>query len=110
MCDVGIPANEKDMQGESLYSGDIVQLWHGNYLGTEGEEWLPSSGLTVIIGRQYESYTDGTVKLLTKTPDLFTMGIADCGIKGSEWDVILIKSHRDIVKGERFKSFGINYK
>ena len=32
MCDVGISTNEKDMHGNELFSGDIVQLWHGNYI------------------------------------------------------------------------------
>jgi hypothetical protein len=110
MCDVGIPANQKDMHGNDLYSGDIVQLWHGNYIGTDMEEWLPSSGLTVIVGNQYKSYTDGTIELITNNPTLFTMGIASCGVQNEEWAVTLIKSHKDIINGERFLSFGINYR
>ena len=28
-CDTGIPTGEVDMHGNELFSGDIVQLWHG---------------------------------------------------------------------------------
>ena len=110
ICDVGMPTGEKDMHGKELFSGDIVQLWHGNYIGEDIEEWLPSSGLTAIVGNQYQSYSDGTIKTLTDTPDLFTMGIAKCGIQNEEWRVSLVKSHRDIIPGERFESFGFNYR
>ena len=110
MCDVGIPAHQNDMHGNELFSGDIVQLWHGNYLGEDIEEWLPSSGLTVIVGNQYQSYSDGTIKLLTNSPELFTMGISSCGVQNDEWKVSLVKSHKDIIEGERFPSFGINYR
>jgi len=110
MCDVGISTNEKDMHGNELFSGDIVQLWHGNYIGTDGEEWMPSSGLTAIVGKQYQSFSDGTIEVLEDNPRLFTMGIADCGVQGHEWKVSLVKGHKDIIIGERFESFGFNYK
>ncbi len=110
MCDVGIPTGEVDMHGKALFSGDIVQLWHGNYIGTESEEWLPSSGLTAIVGNQYRSYSDGLTELLTDEPKLFTMGIAACGVQNEEWRVSLVKSHKDIIAGERFESFGFNYR
>lgn len=109
-CDTGMPANEEDMHGNDLFSGDIVQLWHGEYLGSESEEWMPSSGLTAIVGRQYQSYSNGTIETLTDKPRLFTMGIADNGIQNEEWRVSLVKSHRHIIAGERFESYGFNYK
>ncbi|MDY6857334.1 MAG: hypothetical protein SWO11_22050 [Thermodesulfobacteriota bacterium] len=110
LCDVGLPANQKDIHGNDLFSGDIVMLWHGSYLGTDIEEWLPSDGLTAIVGNQYQSYSNGTVKLLTNKPSLFTMGISDCGIQNDEWKVSLVKSHKDIIPGERFIAYGFNYK
>lgn len=110
MCDVGIPTGEADMHGKKLFSGDIVQLWHGNWIGEECEEWLPSSGLTVITGNQYTSYAGKEPKLKDPSPMLFTMGIAKIGIQNHEWKVSLIKSHTDLVVGERFQSFGINYR
>lgn len=110
MCDTGIPTGEIDIHGNDLFSGDIVQLWHGNYLGTDLEEWMPSSGLTAIVGNQYQSYTNGEVVLLTDSPRLFTMGIGDTGIQNEEWKVSLVKSHKEIINGERFLSFGFNFR
>ena len=110
LCDVGMPTHQKDMHDNELFSGDIVQLWHGNYIDTELEEWMPSSGLTAIVGRQYQSYSGGEIELITNEPELYTMGISSCGVQNKEWMVALVKSHRDIISGERFKSFGFNYK
>jgi hypothetical protein len=110
MCDVGIPTGEEDMHGCELFSGDVVQLWHGNYMGTDIEEWMPSSGLTTILGNQYQTYTDGTIELINSKPSLYTMGISGVGVQGGEWKVSLVKSHKDIIPGERFASFGINYR
>lgn len=110
MCDTGMPTNEKDMHGKELFSGDIVQLWHGNWIGTDVEEWMPSSGLAAIVGNQYRSFSDGTTELITNEPKLFTMGIADCGVQNHQWRVSLVKSHKDIISGERFESYGFNYK
>lgn len=109
-CDIGIPTKETDWNGNELFSGDIVQLWHGNYIGTDCEEWLPSSGLTAIVGQQYQSYSDDSVKLVNNTPRLFTMGISNTGVQGGDWKVTLVKSHKDVVEGERFPSFGFNFK
>jgi hypothetical protein len=109
-CDVGLPTDETDERGNKLFSGDIVQLWHGNYIGEDFEEWLPSSGLTAIVGRQYARSPDGTLERIEGPTRLFTMGIADCGIQGEEWKVVLVKSHRDIIHGERFLDFGFNYR
>lgn len=110
MCDVGLPTGEKDDVGNDLFSGDIVQLWCGNFIGKDFEEWLPWDGLTAIIGHQYQSYSDGTIELIDANPVLFTMGIAKVGIHGDDWKVRLIKSHKDIICGERYLSFGINYR
>ena len=109
-CDVGIPTGETDIHGDELFSGDIVLLWHGNYIGEECEEWMPSGGLTAIVGRQYTSRWDGTIEENPGPLRLFTMGIADCGVQNEEWKVSLVKSHRDIVPGERFIDFGFNYR
>ena len=98
------------MHGKELFSGDIVQLWHGNYIGTDLEEWMPSDGLTAIVGNQYQSYSDGTIATITDKPDLFTMGIATCGVQNKEWKVSLVKSHKDVVAGEKFIAFGLNFR
>lgn len=110
VCDVGIKTGETDMGGNDLYTGDIVQLWHGYWVGEDFEEWMPSDGLTVVLADQYESYSDGTVKTLSDSPTPFTMGIKCIGVQGGDWRVKLVKSHNDIVPGERFPAFGINYR
>ena len=110
MCDVGRPTGAVDMHGRELFTGDIVQLWHGNYLGTDVEEWMPSDGLTAIVANQYQSYSDGSIVLVDENAPPFTMGIYGCGISNDEWHVSLVKSHADIIVGERFKAFGFNYR
>lgn len=110
MCDIGRKTGEVDMHGQELFTGDIVQLWHGNYIGTDREEWMPSDGLTAIVANQYISYSDGVVKLLDKNAKPFTMGISAVGISDREWHVSLVKSHSEVVEGERFKAYGFNYR
>lgn len=110
MCDVGMPAGAVDMHGRELYTGDIVQLWRGHFIGSDLEEWVPSDGLTAIVANQYQTFTDGKVVLLDDNPPAFTMGIASCGVSNHEWHVSLVKSHTDIIIGERFKAFGFNYR
>ena len=110
LCDVGIPTGELDMHGNELFTGDIVQLWHGNYVDTDLEEWLPSSGLTAIVAKQYQSYSDGSVDILDDGAKPLTMGIANVGVQGGEWKLSLVKSHKDLVEGERFPSFGFNFR
>lgn len=110
MCDVGRPTGEVDIHGIELFTGDIVQLWHGNYIGTDIEEWMPSDGLTAIVANQYQSYSDGSIILLDESAKPFTMGIANCGVSSDEWHVSLVKSHTDIIAGERFKAYGFNYR
>lgn len=110
MCDVGMATGKVDMNGEELFTGDIVQLWHGTNIGTDIEEWMPSDGLTAIVANQYQSYSDGSVVLLDQNAPAFTMGIANKGVSSEEWHVSLIKSHKEIIVGERFKAFGFNYR
>lgn len=107
-CDTGIPTGEKDWHGNDLFTGDIVQLWHGNYVGTELEEWLPDSGLTAIVAEGHEG--GWPEKPLDTVGPAFTMGIASCGVQNENWKVTLVKSHSIIVAGERFPAYGFNYR
>lgn len=109
LCDSGIPTGEVDMHGRELFTGDIVQLWHGNWIGQDLEEWMPSDGLTAIVADQYQSYSDGSFEIISEKPRPFTMGIKDVGVQGGAWKVSLVKSHKDIVHGERFPAFGFNF-
>lgn len=64
----------------------------------------------MVTGNQYQNYSNGKIETLTDEPELFTMGIASVGIQGDDWRVSLVKSHKDIIPGERFESYGINYR
>lgn len=110
MCDIGIATGSFDMNGEELYTGDIVQVWHGYFIGSDLEEWYPSTGITVIAADQYQSHTDGTISVNSLPFRPYTMGIKDIGVCGEEWKVKLIKSHRMVVDGEKMIDFGINFK
>jgi hypothetical protein len=107
-CEIGLPTGQYDMHGNELFTGDIVQLWHGNYIGTDLEEWLPSSGLTAIVAEGHEGGWHD--KPLEKIGKPFTMGIKDIGCCGDSWKVSIVKSHSDIILGEHFPSFGFNYR
>ena len=110
MCDIGRKTGEVDMYGRELFTGDVVQLWQGYYVGTDHEEWLPSDGLTAIVADQYVSYSDGSVELLDENAKPYTMGISSVGISNHVWRVQLVKSHTEVIEGERFKSYGLNYR
>lgn len=110
LTDIGAPTGQEDFNGHALHVGDIVQIWHGNYIGTDFEEWHPSDGLTAIVRSQYQSYTSGNIELLPEPWGIFTMGIAGVGIQGGDWRVKLVKSHDMIVSGERFMAYGLNFK
>lgn len=110
LCDVGIATNEIDMHGNQLHTGDIVQLWHGHFIGTDLEEWHPSTGLTVIVADQYKTYTDGAIEPLPLPIKPFTMGIKDCGVQNHEWKVTLVKSHSMLVNGEKLIDFGFSFR
>ena len=113
-CEVGIPVNETDMSGKEIHTGDIVQLYQGSYVGTHLEEWMPTSGLTVVVIRAYQSFSDGTHQLHVGPHKPFTMGIASVGVQGqgdaSEWKVSIVKKYYDVVDGEHWKEFGFNYR
>lgn len=107
-CDTGIPTGEKDIHGKELFTGDIVQLWHGNYISTDMEEWMPCDGLTVIVAEGHEG---GRIeKPLDNVGKPFTMGISKIGIQSKEWKVTLVKSHEMLVPGERILAWGFNFR
>ena len=113
-CDIGRKTGETDMHGKELFTGDIVQLWHGNFIGTDLEEWMPSDGLTAVVAKQYQTYCNwkGEAYHLLEdgNAEPFTMGIRDAGVQGGDWRVSLVKSHRDLIEGERFPAFGFSFK
>ena len=116
MCDVGLPTGKTDMHGKELFTGDVVQLWVGHFVGTEFEEFYPNSGLTVVTADQYETTATSnldeqfTHKMINEDAEPFTMGIQSHGVCSDKFKVVLVKNHKDLVSGEKFESFGINFK
>lgn len=109
LCDVGIPIKSHDCVGRGLFTGDIVLVYHGDYIGTDDEQWNPSGGLTVIVGNQYQSFVGGSVKYLTDDFESYVMGISNCGFDHPEWQIRKVKSFEDVVEGEHWKEFGFSY-
>lgn len=109
LCDAGISVDAVDVSGKKLYTGDIVLVYNGRYIGTDSEEWYPAGGLTCVVGNQYQSYTDGNVEHLTDDFEPFVMGIKNCGFNHPEWQIHKVKSFEDVVSGEHWPDFGFSY-
>jgi hypothetical protein len=92
---IGILSAVKDYRGEDLYVGDIILTQYSDKFGVNYV-----GGLTCIV--QSEGIT-------------FVMGIRDKCISGEinqefGWQVVKVKSWKDIVDGESWPDFGFNYK
>ena len=109
LCDVGTPVGAKDVSGNDLFTGDIVMVWYGQYLGTDVELWHPSGGLTCVVSDQYLSFNTGEIKE-KPDPEPFVMGIKDCGLNHPKWQIHKVKGFSDVVEGERWPEFGFSYK
>jgi len=101
------------MEGNEVFVGDVVQLWHGNYIGTDFEEWHPTAGLTAVVRNEYTTWSGNKYRISeNKDADAmepFTMGIKGSGVSGGEWAIKVVKSFSDIVSGEKIKDFGFRY-
>jgi hypothetical protein len=77
-CDVGMSTGHLTSYGQEveLHTGDIVLIWHGEWLGTDLEDWRPIDGLTVVVANQYQSFTDGSITALPDS-EPFVMGIKE---------------------------------
>lgn len=111
LCDVGISTNAKSTWGNSLelHTGDIVILWHGQYINSDLEQWLPTDGLTVVVANQYKSYSDGSIVVQDAQPIPFPMGIKDCGFNHPEWRVQVVKKYSDVIAGEHWPAYGFSF-
>jgi hypothetical protein len=109
LCDIGIDVNAKDVRGDQLHTGDIVLVYHGQYVGTDDEYWYPCGGLTAVVSDQYQSFSDGTIKE-TGDNEPFVMGIKGCGFNDPEWQIHLVKKYTDVVDGEHWRAYGFNYR
>ncbi|UXH58362.1 hypothetical protein [Pseudomonas aeruginosa] len=111
LCDVGIPVGATSTYGDpiEIHTGDIVIIWHANYLGTYFETWIPTDGLTAVVSRDYQSFSDGTVQVLDTVSEAFAMGIKGCGFRHPEWRVQVVKKYSDVIPGEHWPEFGFSY-
>lgn len=98
LCEVGVETDMVDRRGDNLFTGDIVVIWTENYF----------SGMTVVVGNQFQSYTNGTHELLG-FDEKFIMGIKQVRLEDGEWSVIRVKSFSEVVEGEHWASFGFSF-
>lgn len=114
LCECGDFTDSVDMHGDRIRVGDIVQLWHGNYLGTDFEEWFPQTGLTAVVRDEFATTNYYPKYLISRNENAdslapFTMGIKSHGVCRDDWAVKIVKSILDVVDGERLKDFGFHF-
>ena len=112
---VGEPTQFKDYKGEDLFIGDIVLCFYN-----EHNIGFTSHYMTVICNNDFISYSNGIIVQKNKEDieSAFVMGIKDGDMAKenedgellSGWVLQKIKDYKDIVEGEHWKCFGINYK
>ena len=101
ICEVGIDTELKSGNGEPLKTGDIVMIYT--------EHYHPSS-LTVVLARQYQSYSNAPDELLPEPHEKYIMGIASVDLDDNEWTVTKVKDHSEVVDGEHWKAYGFSYR
>lgn len=109
LCDVGTPVTLNDRWGEEkeLHTGDIVLLWHVEYLGTDLETQT-CHGMTVVVSDQHYWAAKEESEEERNTP--WIMGIKSVPPNVPEWRVELIKKFSDVVDGEHWTEYGFNYR
>lgn len=104
--DVGEETKLEDITGEKLYVGDIVITSTIDEMGV-----CNNNGLTVVCSDKWTSYSDGTHKAKPNY-EHFVMGIKNVDFMGKDrdkWMVKRVKSHKDVIVGEKWKDFGFSY-
>ena len=111
LCDVGIPVGASSTWGDEaeIHTGDIIILWHGDWIGTELEQWTPSDWLAVVVANHYQSFSDGSIRLIHEADEPFPMGIKGCGFDHPEWRVQVVKKYSDVIPGEHWPAYGFSY-
>ncbi len=105
LCDCGIDTKETDSFENELKTGDIVIIWHED----DGMIDMSPDHLTVIVCSQYQSYSDGTIKLL-KYSDFWCMGIKNIGLsRDNNWKIRKVKNYKDAIDGEHWQEFKFRY-
>ena len=98
----GISTGYKDMNGEPLHTGDIVQVYT--------ELYGPDS-LTVVVGDAWTTYSNGVIECKDGPVHYFVMGIKDVPLEyPGEWRVRKVKGFEDVVCGEHWRAYGFNYR
>lgn len=108
----GTPAGFSDMNGKPLHVGDIVLTFTVKEWAGGDDSWLEyfPDGLTVVVSDEWTSYTDGTHARNDGQPEYFVMGIKGVPMdEPGQWRVMLVKSHADVIDGERWPDYGFNY-
>ena len=117
-CLKGICGEETDLfdyKGEKLFVGDIVLVYYNEYLSGPHSAYM-----SVVCNDKYLSYSDGTIKK-QRNYSSYIMGIAmvkqedlardnEDGERTSGWVVEKIKDYKDCISGEKWKSYGFNYR
>ena len=97
----GTPTRFIDVQGKSLFVGDIVIVYSDSYTPDH---------LTAVVDESFISYSDGTHVLTGKSDSAFIMGIkSSCESEENEWNVLKVKDWSDAIEGEKWTAFGFNY-
>lgn len=106
MCECGLPTGIYDNQNELLFTGDIVVIFTANEFGVN---YLPNH-LTVVIQNRFITYQTGLVVPIDHPEKPFVMGIKDVDLANDDWQVVRVKSYKDVVDGEHWRAYGFNYK
>lgn len=102
LCDTGIETPYLDFRNKPLFTGDIVLTF------TEGGLGLPDS-LTVVVRDEFENIS-GRPPRRIEPSDFFVMGIRSVPLDGpTEWRVMKVKDHSDVIAGEHWKAYGFRY-
>jgi hypothetical protein len=109
-CECGLKTTLIDIGGHDLRTGDIVT--HYSIHDDGSFEYM--HGLSVVVCNQWQSYSDGTHKIIKEyqdnlVDDAFIMGIKNV-ILGEQWQAQIVKRYEDVIDGEHWKDFGFNYR
>ncbi len=99
-----------DYHDKELFVGDIVTIF--SVREQDGHKYpLSIEGLTAVVNDMFTSYVGGTHKVTNSEPHSFVMGIAsvDFQAKDSDWIVVKVKDHSQMVDGEHWSEYGFSY-